>query len=97
MTRERIAGMPDDDWRKHDPRLLEPALSRNLDIVDRLTAVADRHDTVPGAVAIAWTLRNPALAGAIVGFRSTDQVDALIEGANLELGDDDITTIQGDE
>jgi aryl-alcohol dehydrogenase-like predicted oxidoreductase len=97
MTRERIAGMPDDDWRKHDPRFLEPALSRNLDIVDRLTAVADRHDTVPGAVAIAWTLRNPAVAGAIVGFRSTDQVDPLIEGANLELGDDDITTIQGDE
>jgi aryl-alcohol dehydrogenase-like predicted oxidoreductase len=97
MTRERIAEMPNDDWRKHDPRFLEPELSRNLDIVDRLGAVADRHDTVPGAVAIAWTLRNPAVAGAIVGFRSPDQVNPLIEGANIELGDDDITTIQGDE
>jgi aryl-alcohol dehydrogenase-like predicted oxidoreductase len=96
MTRERIAAMPDDDWRKTDPRFLEPQLSRNLGIVDRLATVAGRHDTVPGAVAIAWTLRNPAVDGAIVGFRSADQVDPLIEVANLELSADDVITIEGD-
>lgn len=96
MTRERIAAMPDDDWRKTDPRFLEPQLSRNLGIVDRLATVAGGHDTVPGAVAIAWTLRNPAVDGAIVGFRSPDQVDPLIEAANLELSEDDIITIEGD-
>ena len=95
MTRERITSMPDDDWRKQDPRFREPELSRNLEIADRLAAVAERHDTVPGAVAIAWTLRNPAVDGAIVGFRSREQVDPLIEAANLELSDDDITMIEG--
>jgi aryl-alcohol dehydrogenase-like predicted oxidoreductase len=95
MTRERIASMPDDDWRKQDPRFIEPELSRNLGIVDRLAAVAERHDTVPGAVAIAWALRNPAVDGAIVGFRSPEQVDPLIEAANLELSDNDISTIEG--
>ena len=95
MTRQRIPTMPDDDWRKHDPRFREPELSRNLEIVDRLRAVADAHDTVPGAVAIAWALRNPAVDGAIVGFRSPDQVDPLTDAANLELSDDDITTIEG--
>ena len=96
MTRERIAAMPDDDWRKTDPRFFEPQLSRNLGIVDRLATVAGGHDTVPGAVAIAWTLRNPAVDGAIVGFRSPDQVDPLIEAANLELSEDDIIAIEGD-
>jgi aryl-alcohol dehydrogenase-like predicted oxidoreductase len=95
MTRERIASMPDDDWRKQDRRFIEPELSRNLGIVDRLAAVAERHDTVPGAVAIAWALRNPAVDGAIVGFRSPEQVDPLIEAANLELSDNDITMIEG--
>jgi len=95
MTRERIASMPDDDWRKHDQRFREPELSRSLEIVNRLREVAERLDTVPGAVAIAWTLRNPAVDGAIVGFRSPDQVDPLIQAANLELSDDDITTIEG--
>jgi aryl-alcohol dehydrogenase-like predicted oxidoreductase len=95
MTRERIASMPDDDWRKQDPRFREPELSRNLELVDRLATVAESHDTVPGAVSIAWSLRNPAVDGAIVGFRSPEQVDPLIEAANLELADEDISTIEG--
>jgi len=95
MTRERIASMPDDDWRKQDPRFREPELSRNLELVDCLATVAESHDTVPGAVSIAWTLRNPAVDGAIVGFRSPEQVEPLIDAANLELADDDISTIEG--
>ena len=95
MTRERIASMPEDDWRKQDPRFIEPELSRNLELVERLATVAERHDTVPGVVAIAWTLRNPAVDGAIVGFRSPDQVDPLVEAANLELTDEDLEQIGG--
>ena len=92
MTRERIEHMPDDDWRKHDERFNEPQLSRNLEMVDRLTAIAGRYDTTPGAVAIAWTLRHPAVDGAIVGFRRPEQVDPLVIAANLELTEDDIAT-----
>ena len=77
MTRERIAALPDDDWRKGSARFNEPQLSDHLATVDRLVAVADRHDVTPGAVAIAWTLRNPAVDGAIVGFRRPDQVGRL--------------------
>jgi aryl-alcohol dehydrogenase-like predicted oxidoreductase len=97
MTRERAATLPESDWRKHDPRFNEPQLSRNLELVNRLETVAERHDTTPGAVAIAWTLRNPAVDGAIVGFRSAEQVDPLIDAANLELSDEDITTIEGEQ
>jgi aryl-alcohol dehydrogenase-like predicted oxidoreductase len=97
MTRERIAGLPDDDWRKHDDRFREPELSRNLALVERLGVVAERHGSVAGTVAIAWTLSNPAVDGAIVGFRSPEQVDPLIDAANLELSQDDITTIEGEQ
>jgi aryl-alcohol dehydrogenase-like predicted oxidoreductase len=95
MTRERLEHLPDDDWRGRDERFNEPQLSKNLRLVDRLTAVAERHDTVPGAVAIAWALRNPAVDGAIVGFRRPDQVDPLVGAANLELSDDELTIIEG--
>jgi aryl-alcohol dehydrogenase-like predicted oxidoreductase len=95
MTRERIAGLPEDDWRKRDPRFNEPQLSQNLELVERLKVVADRHGTVPGAVAIAWALRNPAVDGAIVGFRSSEQVDPLLPAAALELSDEDIDQIEG--
>ncbi len=95
MTRERIANLADDDWRKHDPRFNEPQVSRNLELVERLKAVADRYDTTPGAVAVAWTLRNPAVDGAIVGFRRPAQVDPILNAANLELTDQDLTEIEG--
>ena len=95
MTRERIAGLPDDDWRKQDERFREPELTRNLDLVERISVVADQHDTVPGAVAIAWTLHNQAVDGAIVGFRSPEQVDPLIGAANLPLSAEDINAIEG--
>ena len=94
MTRERIAALADDDWRKHDPRFRDPQLARHLATVDRLKAVAERRGTTPGAAAVAWTLHNPAVAGAIVGFRRPDQVDAIVEAANLELGEDELVTIE---
>jgi aryl-alcohol dehydrogenase-like predicted oxidoreductase len=46
-------------------------------------------------VAVAWTLRNPAVDGAIVGFRRPDQVDPIIAAASLELSDEDISEIEG--
>jgi aryl-alcohol dehydrogenase-like predicted oxidoreductase len=95
MTRERIENLADDDWRKRDERFNEPQLSPNLELVARLAAVADRHDTTPGAVAVAWTLRHPAVDGAIVGFRRPDQVDPILPAANLELTDQDIAEIEG--
>jgi aryl-alcohol dehydrogenase-like predicted oxidoreductase len=95
MTRARIERLPDDDWRKHDARFREPLLVEHLALVERLTAVAGRHGTTPGAVAVAWTLRNPAVDGAIVGFRRPDQVDAILAAASLDLGEDDMETIAG--
>jgi aryl-alcohol dehydrogenase-like predicted oxidoreductase len=95
MTRERIAALPDDDWRKHDSDFQEPWLSSHLALVDRLRAVADRHGVSPGAVAVAWTLTNPAVDGAIVGFRRPDQVDPLVAAAGLVLSDEDVAEIAG--
>ncbi len=95
MTRQRIAALPADDWRKRSERFREPQLSENLELVERLGLVAVRHGTTPGAIAVAWTLRNPAVAAAIVGFRHPDQVDSIVAAASVELSQDDIAVIEG--
>jgi aryl-alcohol dehydrogenase-like predicted oxidoreductase len=95
ITPERITAMADDDWRKTDARFTEPRLSHHLAIAARLREVADRYDTTPGAVAVAWTLRNPAVDGAITGFRRPAQVDPILAAANLELTDQDVNFIEG--
>jgi aryl-alcohol dehydrogenase-like predicted oxidoreductase len=94
MTRERIAALPEDDWRKHDPRFSEPQISQHLALVDRLERVAERYDLTPGAVAVAWTLHNPAVDGAIVGFRRPDQVGPILGAAGLALTDADVLEIE---
>jgi aryl-alcohol dehydrogenase-like predicted oxidoreductase len=94
MTRERIAKLPADDWRSRDIRFAEPQLSRHLALAARLQAVADRYDTTPGAVAVAWTLRNPAVTGAITGFRRPAQVAPVLAAASLELTGQDMAEIE---
>jgi aryl-alcohol dehydrogenase-like predicted oxidoreductase len=94
MTPERIQNLAGDDWRKHDARFNEPQLSRNLELVERLKTVADRHATTPGTVAVAWALHNPAVDGAIVGFRRPDQVDPILAAAGLELTAEDLDEIE---
>jgi aryl-alcohol dehydrogenase-like predicted oxidoreductase len=95
MTRARIASLPDDDWRKRGEQFHEPQLSRHLALVQRITTVAEQLDTTPGAVAVAWTLTNPAVDGAIVGLRRPGQVAPILDAANLELSHDDLDTIEG--
>ena len=97
MTRERIAAMPENDWRRTDLRFTEPLLTRHLALADRLRAIGERHGVTPGAVAVAWTLANPAVDGAITGFRRPDQVDPIVAAANLELTAEDLADIDAAE
>jgi aryl-alcohol dehydrogenase-like predicted oxidoreductase len=94
MTRERIESLPDDDWRSRSDGFREPQLSRSLELVDRLKQVAERHGVSPGAAAVAWTLHNPAVDGAITGFRRPDQVDPIAPAASLELSDEDVEELE---
>lgn len=89
MTRERIENFPEDDWRKRSVHFQEPLLSRNLQIASRVVQVASRLGVSPGAVAISWVLHNPAVTGAIVGIRSSGQVEELASGFGLKLTQDD--------
>ncbi len=95
MSSERAANLPPDDWRRRNPEFIEPNLSRNLALVDRLRAVGNRHGRSPGEVAIAWTLRNSLVTGAIVGARSEIQAEGVMRAAELPLSEDDIAEIEG--
>ena len=87
MTRERGASLPKDDWRGRDSEFNEPKLSKNLRLVERLKTIGNRHGRGPGEVAIAWTLRHPAITGAIVGARSVKQVEGVICAGDLWLSE----------
>ncbi|MEY2546645.1 MAG: hypothetical protein QOG48_1762 [Verrucomicrobiota bacterium] len=95
MTRERAASLPESDWRSRDLEFQEPRLSKNLALVERLRAVGDRVQRPPNQVAIAWTLRNPAVTGAIVGARNAKQVEGNVDAATLYLTKKEMAEIEG--
>jgi len=94
MTGGRITNLPADDWRRQNPEFQEPKLSKNLALVERLRTIGARHGKSPGEVAITWTLRNPAVTGAIVGTRNAKQVDGIIGAATFRLTPDEIKEIE---
>jgi aryl-alcohol dehydrogenase-like predicted oxidoreductase len=85
MTHARVANFTAEDWRRNLPNFREPRLSRNLQLVEELRKIGDRHGRSPGEVAIAWTLNHAAVTGAIVGFRSPKQVEGIIGAAEFRL------------
>jgi len=94
MTAERVKEMPADDWRKRSPNFNEPKLTRNLKLAELLREIGDTHNVEPGVVAIAWTLRHPAITAAIVGARRPDQVDGILPAATFRLSPREIDRIE---
>jgi aryl-alcohol dehydrogenase-like predicted oxidoreductase len=94
MSRERIAAMDPTDWRKTNPDFTEPNITRNLALQKLLAEIATQYDATAGEVAIAWTLINPAVTGAIVGMRKPGQIDGVIRAGELKLSDADIQRME---
>jgi aryl-alcohol dehydrogenase-like predicted oxidoreductase len=85
FTRERIASLPADDWRRGSSNFKDPALSANLALVEGLAALAARSGHSAGQLAVAWVLRRSEVTAAIVGLRKPAQVDELLPAADWDL------------
>ena len=93
MTRERAANFSADDWRRNNKEFQEPRLSANLELVELLKRIGAPHGCSAGEVAIAWTLRHPAVTGAIVGGRNAAQVEGVVGAAEFRLSAKEIGDI----
>jgi aryl-alcohol dehydrogenase-like predicted oxidoreductase len=94
MTRERVAGLPPDDWRRNNRNFQEPLLSRNLRLVRLLRAIGNQHGRTPAEVAVAWVLNHPAVSGAIVGARRPGQFAGVVGAADFRLSSWELNEIE---
>lgn len=95
MTKQRVAALPENDWRRKSDEFQEPRLSANLALADRLAKIGAGHGRSAGEVAIAWTLRDPAVTAAIVGARRPEQVDGWVGAAAFRLSEAELKEIEG--
>ena len=96
MTKERIENFPADDFRKNAKEFQEPNLTRNLALAKKLKEIGGRHGLTAGAAAVAWTLNQKAVTGAIVGARRPDQVDETVKAGDFRLSPEEIKEIESE-
>ncbi|KKW68327.1 alcohol dehydrogenase [Lampropedia cohaerens] len=71
------------------PAVVERYLNeRGRIILEKLDEIADRYVAKPSQVAIAWLLRQPSVASAIVSASTPEQLDELLFAARLKLDPD---------
>jgi aryl-alcohol dehydrogenase-like predicted oxidoreductase len=93
FTKERVANLPDDDWRKQNSHFQEPELSANLALVEKLRPIAERNGRTVAQLAIAWGLRRPEVTAAIVGARRPSQIEATAPAGDWVLSEEDVAEI----
>ncbi len=94
MTRERIEDLSDEDWRLKWDEFKEPKISKNLELAEKLKEIGKTHNRTAGEIAISWTLKHPAVTGAIAGARSAEQVDGVMKARGFELNDDEVNALE---
>jgi aryl-alcohol dehydrogenase-like predicted oxidoreductase len=70
--------LPEDDWRRGNPRFQEEALRENLRLADRVTELARERNVSPAQLALAWVM---AKGADIVPIPGTKRVSRLEENA----------------
>ncbi|HMO34898.1 MAG TPA: aldo/keto reductase, partial [Gemmatales bacterium] len=93
MSRERIAQLPADDWRRNSVHYQEPRLTRNLQIAEEVKRVAQEFGRSAAEVAVAWVLAHPAVTGAIVGARQPGQIRGFIGAMHWQLPAEAVTRL----
>ena len=85
-----VDDIPDDDWRKTNPRFVGKNLQRNLRIVDEVEAVATEARTTPAQVALAWLLAQGNDIAPIPGTRRVAHVEENTAADGVLLNRDQI-------
>lgn len=94
FTRERIKNLPPDDHRHLLPHFQEPYLTANLQLVEKLHAIARRNHKSLAQLAVAWVLRRPGVTAAIVGARKPSQIRETLQAGEWVLSEEDQADIK---
>ena len=94
FSKQRVAALPDTDWRSKNPFFTEPQLSINLQAVAQLDELASARGISLAQLSLSWVLRLRELTAAIVGARRPDQIRDTAIAGGITLNEAEITRIE---
>ena len=82
-----------DDFRRSSPRFQGENFARNLDLLDKIVAIAERMDVTPSQLALAWVLAQGDDVVPIPGTRRTRNLEENVGALDIELSAEDLTAL----
>ena len=88
-----IDDLDEDDYRRHSPRFLGSNFERNLEVVERVEALAREKGVTAGQLALAWVLRRDEHAVPIPGTKRVAYLEENVAAAEVTLTDEELRSI----
>jgi aryl-alcohol dehydrogenase-like predicted oxidoreductase len=85
-----LADLPEDDWRRTNPRFQEQALQENLQLADRVTELAEQRGITPAQLALAWVMAKGEDVVPIPGTKSPRRLEENAAAAEIELSAEEV-------
>ncbi len=83
-----LADLPEDDWRRSNPRFQEEALQENLRLADRVRELAQERNVTPAQLALAWVIAKGEDIVPIPGTKSPQRLEENAAAADIQLSHD---------
>jgi aryl-alcohol dehydrogenase-like predicted oxidoreductase len=85
--------LPEDDFRRHNPRFQGENFKRNMELVDRVEEIAREKGVKPGQLALAWVMAQGNDIVPIPGTKRREYLEENVAAVDIELTDDDLRRI----
>lgn len=92
-TIRSLDDLPENDWRRNDPRYQGENLATNLKVVDVIARIAAKHAASNAQVALAWLLAQGDDIVPIPGFKRRFTMEDSAKAADLVLDTDDLAVL----
>jgi aryl-alcohol dehydrogenase-like predicted oxidoreductase len=90
---KNIDDLPEDDFRRVNPRFEGENFDRNLELVQRVEEIAAEKGVAAGQLALAWVLAQGRDVVPIPGTKHVEYLEQNIAAAEIELSDEDLRRI----
>ncbi len=85
--------IPEDDYRRNDPRYQGENFAKNMELVDVVKDIARSKDAVPGQIALAWLLAQGEDIAPIPGTKRLKYLEENAGAAAVTLTSDDLARL----
>jgi aryl-alcohol dehydrogenase-like predicted oxidoreductase len=85
--------LPEDDWRRNNPRFQEEALQENIALADRVAELADELEITPAQLALAWVQAKGQDIVAIPGTKSPRRLEENVDAVEVQLSAGDVEAL----